>query len=150
MPTYSIENVQRQAIFLGMLLLLVGMLVGFVFGFSIIRGWAEEGIRAWRVAHTILITSGMLNLGVGAILPYLVIPQKSIRPLWWAIVYASYDLVIMTPIMALTMERGMHPRASILAAVIFLGFLTGSIANVVAIVILLKGAYRKLRGVSVD
>ncbi len=146
----TVDQIKGQAIFLGMLLMLLGMVVGFVFGLAIIRDWGPEGIRAWRVAHTILLTSGLLNLCIGAVLPSLVLRQRRLRLLWWAIVYPSYDMLIVTPLMALTMERGMDPRASVLAALIFVGFLTGSLANFVAIGILTRGAYRKVRGLTVD
>src|SRR5207248_1591905 len=57
----------KQLVLHGGIVLLIGLLCGAPLGSAVVRGKGEEAVRAWRVAHTSLVTGGILLLAVAAI-----------------------------------------------------------------------------------
>ena len=58
------KRAQRQILLHGLIVLLVGALCGVPYGQALTKGWGEEAVRAWRLAHFSLVFGGVWLLAV--------------------------------------------------------------------------------------
>ena len=75
----------------GSIVLLCGLLSGLPFWIAIVRGTSDGAVRAWRVAHTTLITCGLLMLVVDVIKPQLNLSAGQLSFLDWVLVFSGYN-----------------------------------------------------------
>ena len=64
-----------------------GLIFGLPFGFALTAGWADESVRAWRVAHVGMVAVGLLLMAIGIALGQLVLIQRDLRS--WCSAHAS-------------------------------------------------------------
>ncbi|MDZ4771583.1 MAG: hypothetical protein SGI72_00475 [Planctomycetota bacterium] len=74
----------------GLLLVLVGMALGFPLQRAITSADTEQAQLAWRSSHTTLVTGGTLYIAVGAAGQLLVLGVRAARLATWTLVSASY------------------------------------------------------------
>jgi hypothetical protein len=138
------ERGQMQIIFHGGIILLAGVVCGVPFALAVGHGWGDEAVRAWRVAHTGAVSLGVALIAIGGIAPRLVLGNGAARVLLSSLLVAGYTFGIGVVMAAVTGVRGLAPTAP-LNLVVFLVYITGTLATFVASSLLLSGAYASLQ-----
>lgn len=133
-----------QLIFHGAVILLVGLLCGAPLGSAVVRGKPEETVRAWRVAHSSLVTGGVLLLALAGIVARLQLGALPLALLVWAFVGSSYGFALVLPLGAHYGHRGLTAAPPFINRVLYIGNLIGATGLLVGTVVLLWAAYRAL------
>ncbi|UCC81260.1 MAG: hypothetical protein JSW64_07860 [Candidatus Zixiibacteriota bacterium] len=124
----------------GSIVLLSGLLSGIPFWIAIISRRDEDTVRPWRVAHTTLITCGLVMLTVGVINPHLSLSEGLRSLLVWAFVVSGYGFVFALVVGAGTGYRALIPKPfSIINTLLFMGHLIGAVGAVLGMCIVLFG-----------
>jgi hypothetical protein len=130
----------------GLIVLLLGFWCGDPLRRSINADAGEETIRAWRVAHSSLVSGGVMLLAISAVLTHLALSQGwqlVVSVLLSVSLYAfSYALISG----ARTGHRGLSRRGGIGASLVFYANTAGAILSVLAIGLLLIGAFVAVLG----
>lgn len=133
-----------QLIFHGAVILLVGLLCGAPLGSAVVRGKPEETVRAWRVAHSSLVTGGVLLLALAGIVARLQLGALPLALLVWAFVGSSYGFALVLPLGAHYGHRGLTAAPPFINRVLYIGNIIGATGLLVGTVVLLWAAYRAL------
>lgn len=134
-----------QLVFHGLLLVILGMLVGFPFHHAITEHSGPDAERAWRVAHTSLVGGGALYLALAAIAGHLVLSRRAAVFAIWAFISAAYAFAFGFVIGPAIGARGLEPVGPILHVVIFGVLAAALLLLLVAMLVLLWGGYAALR-----
>jgi hypothetical protein len=134
-------------VFHGLLLVLLGMLVGFPFQQAIVSGAGPEAQRAWRVAHTSLVLGGVLYLALAAVAHHLILPRRAALFVVASLLFAAYAFAIGFVVGPAVGARGLEPVGPALHVAIFAVFAVGLLLALAAVVVLLWGAFEGLRTV---
>ena len=137
-----------QLIFHGILLIIVGMLMGFPFTAAITESWGEEAVGAWRVAHTSLILAGGLYLAIAAVAQHLVLSRRSATAVTGCLLGTAYGFLLAFVIGPPIGARGLEPTGPALHVAVFFLLVVSLVSFFVAIGILLQGAWSGLRAAS--
>jgi len=139
------KRAQRQILFHGLIVVLVGLLCGVPYGRAITQGWGEEAVRGWRLAHFSLVFGGVWLLVVAAVSHLLVLSRRGIAILVGSVVTSGYAFTVALVVGAIGGVRGLEATGSALNFVAFAGNIVASIASLAWIVVSLVGAVRALR-----
>jgi hypothetical protein len=139
------KRAQRQILFHGLIVVLVGLLCGVPYGRAITQGWGEEAVRGWRLAHFSLVFGGVWLLVVAAVSHLLVLSLRGIAILVGSVVTSGYAFTVALVVGAIGGVRGLEATGSALNFVAFAGNIVASIASLAWIVVSLVGAVRALR-----
>ena len=133
------QRMVLQLVFHGLLLVVLGMLIGFAFHHAITEHSGPDAERAWRVAHTSLVGGGALYLAVAAVAGHLVLPPRAAAFAVWTLLFAAYAFAFGFVVGPAVGARGLEPVGPPLHVVVF-----GVLA--VALVLLLAGMFVLLWG----
>ena len=128
----------------GSIVLLVGLLCGVPFGRAIVRGAAEDAVRAWRVAHSGLSMGGVLLLAVAAAIPLVELSVTLAWSLVWAFVASGYGFAVALPLGALCRHRGLTGAPPLINRAVYLGNMVGVVGSLLGTVLLIAGSYAAL------
>ena len=134
------ERDQRFLVFHGAILLMAGNLAGLPFAQAIADGWGEEAVRGWRVAHTGLVSAGLLLVAVGTALRHVVLGASAGRMLRWALLvagYASLGLVVG----AAAAVRGLQPMGPPVNLVVLASNAALGLGAFIGTALLIRGAW---------
>jgi hypothetical protein len=130
-----------QIVFHGLLLVVLGMIVGFPFLQAITAHTGPDAERAWRVAHTSLVGGGALYLALAAVGHHLVLPRRAAVFVVRALVFAAYAFVFGFVVGPAIGARGLEPVGPPLHLLVFVAFAAGLLLAFLAMAVLLWGAY---------
>jgi Na+/H+-dicarboxylate symporter len=139
------KHAQRVILLNGLIILLVGALCGVPYGQSITKGWGEEAVRAWRLAHFSLVFGGVWLLAVAAVSNLLVLGARGIKILVTSVVTSAYAFLLALLVAAAFGVRGIEATGPPANLVAFAGNTLASVASVVWAVVSIAGAVRALR-----
>src|SRR5262245_43294478 len=134
------ERDQRCLVFHGAILLMAGNLAGLPFALAITDGWGEEAVRAWRVAHTGLASSGLLLVVVGVALPHVLLGAREGRVLRWAFLAAGYATLGLV-VGAAAGVRGLQPAGPLTNLVVLASNTVLGLGALVGAALLIRGAW---------
>ena len=124
-------NTGSQLVKHGMLVIVLGLAVGFPYASAITEGWGAEAERAWRTAHLEGLLNGMLVLALGAATPLLRFAGAEERWFRRGALATGYGNVIAATLAAIAGERGLAPGGPLANGVVF-GLFTLAIVGVLA------------------
>ena len=133
----------KQLIFHGAVVLLVGFLCGAPLGSAAARG-DEEAARAWSVAHSSLVSGGVLLLALAGVASHLQLSALGMAWLVWTFVVSSYAFAVVLPLAARYGHRGLTSAPPLLNRIIYLGNMAGAAGLLLGVAIFLWGAYGAL------
>jgi hypothetical protein len=134
-----------QLAFHGLLLVVLGMLVGFPFHDAITQHAGPEAERAWRVAHTSLVGGGALYLALAAIANHLVLSRGAAAFAVWTLVFAAYAFAFGFVVGPAIGARGLEAVGPPFHVLIFVVLTIALMLLLAAMFVLLWGAYSALR-----
>jgi uncharacterized membrane protein len=123
----------------GSIVLLLGVLTGFPFWVAIIRESDRSTVRAWRVAHTTLISSGLAILVVGLMAPYISLTSALGSVLAWGMVVSGYSFAFAMVLGAITGSRALTVKPIGLNTILFVGHLVGGAGAIIGVCVLVYG-----------
>lgn len=129
----------------GLLLIIVGMLVGFAFHHAITEHSGPDAERAWRVAHTSLVGLGTLYVALAAVAHYFVLSPAAAAFSMWSLLFGAYASVFAFIVGPAVGARGLEPVGPPLHLFIF-GLLAVALLLLLAtLCVLARGAFAALR-----
>ena len=131
--------------FHGVLLVVLGMLVGLPFANAITAHSGPEVERAWRVAHTSLVTAGTLYVAIAAVAHYLVLPRQAAAFATWSFVLSAYAFAFAFVVGPAIGARGLEPAGPPLNLLIFALFVASLLAFFVSVSVVLWGLFVAVR-----
>ncbi len=134
-----------QIAFHGVLLVVLGMLVGLPFADAITAQSGPEIERAWRVAHTSLVTAGTLYVAIAAIAHHLMLPGRAAAFVTWSFVLSAYAFSFALVVGPVVGARGLEPTGPPLNVLIFALFVASLLLSFFSVVIVLWGLFVSLR-----
>jgi hypothetical protein len=139
-----IEVYSKYLLFHGSIVLMAGIITGFFFWLIIILGKANESVRAWRVAHSVLIADGLMMLIAALIIPHLNLSALAVWVLVVALILSGYGFVFAFMIGAWKGLRGLLPKPFGLSTILFVGHFIGATGSFIGIAILIYGLFVSL------
>lgn len=140
----SRQSVLRIA-FHGVLLVALGMLVGLPFVDAITSGAGPDAERAWRVAHTSLVTAGTLYVAIAGIAQYLALPERAAAFVTWSLVLSAYAFAFAFVVGPVVGARGLEPTGPALHVFIFVVLVVSLLASLLSVVVVLWGLFGAMR-----
>ena len=134
-----------QIAFHGVLLVVLGMLVGLPFADAITAHSGPEAERAWRVAHTSLVTAGTLYVAVAAIAHHLILPGRAAAFVTWSFVVSAYTFSFVFVVGPVVGARGLEPSGPPFNILIFAVLVGSLLVFFLSVVIVLWGLFVSLR-----
>ena len=131
--------------FHGVLLVVVGMLAGLPFANAVTSHSGPEAERAWRVAHTSLVTAGTLYIAVAAIAHHLVVSNAAAAFVTRSFVVSAYAFAFAFVVGPAVGARGLEPTGPPLNVLIFGIFVVGLLAAFISLVLVLRGLLAAVR-----
>jgi hypothetical protein len=125
------------------------MLVGLPFGDAITSHSGPDVERAWRVAHTSLVTEGTLYIAVAAIAHYLVLSSGAAAFVTWSFVLSAYAFAFVFTVGPIVGARGLEPTGPPLNVLILAIFVFSLAALFLSMVFVLWGLVAAVRRGSV-
>jgi hypothetical protein len=134
-----------QLVFHGLLLIVVGMLVGFAFHSAITDHSGPDAERAWRVAHTSLVGLGALYLALAGVAHHVVLSRRAATFTIRCLLFATYASVLAFVVGPAIGARGLEPVGPPLHLFIFGTLALALFLLLVAMCVLLAAAFVALR-----
>jgi hypothetical protein len=134
-----------QLVFHGLLLIVLGMLVGFAFYSAITEHSGPEAERAWRVAHTSLVGLGALYLALAGVAHHVILSRRAATFSIWSLVFAAYASILGFVVGPAIGARGLEPVGPPLHVFIFGVLAVALFLLLAAMCVLLAGAFVALR-----
>ena len=128
----------------GTIVVLFGMICGFLLWVNIINKRDKKYIHASRVAHTTLIMYGLLMIVIGLAIPYFRLSEQMVCVLVYSTVAGGYGFVFGLVMDALKGYSSITPTPYGMRTVLFAGHLVGVIGSVVSIAIVVYGLFKAL------
>jgi hypothetical protein len=129
----------------GVIVIVLGLLVGFPFAL-VITGGLEGDLRAWRMAHLEGVLNGLLMMAVGAAGGQMLLSPAQARRLWGGLLVAGYGNVIASTIGATYGVRGLELALPVSNVVVFVLFTAAIVGVFVGLWLVAAGAFRAARG----
>jgi hypothetical protein len=121
------------------------MLVGFAFHYAITEHSGPDAERAWRVAHTSLVGLGALYLALAAVAHHLALSRWAAAFSMWSLLCAAYASIFAVVVGPAVGARGLAPVGPPLHVFIFGLLAVALLFLLVAMCVLLRGAFAALR-----
>jgi hypothetical protein len=134
-----------QLVFHGLLLIVVGMLVGFAFHAAITEHSGPDAERAWRVAHTSLVGLGALYLALAGVAHQVVLSRGAATFCFRSLLFATYASLLGFVVGPVIGARGLEPVGPPLHVFIFGALALALLLLLVAMCVLMAGAFAALR-----
>jgi hypothetical protein len=134
-----------QLVFHGLLLVVVGMLVGFAFHSAITENSGPDAERAWRVAHTSLVGLGALYLALAGVAHHVVLSRWAARFSIGSLFFAAYASILAFVVGPVIGARGLEPVGPPFHVFIFGVLALALLVLLVTVCVLLAGAFAALR-----
>jgi len=135
----------QQLVFHGLLLIVLGMLVGFAFHSAITEHAGPDAERAWRVAHTSLVGLGALYLALAGVGHHIVLSRPAAVFSMASLLFAAYASIVGFVVGPAIGARGLEPVGPPLHVLIFGALAVALTLLLVAMFVLLAGAFMALR-----
>jgi hypothetical protein len=129
----------------GVIVVALGLLVGFPYASAITGGAGAEAERAWRTAHLEGLLNGMLVIVLGAAAPHLRLSRAQERWLCAGALAAGYGNGVAAALAALSGQRGLAPGGPLANWLVFALFSVAIAGVVVALALAGLGAARASR-----
>lgn len=129
----------------GVLLLLLGMLVGVPFVGAITSGAGPDAERAWRVAHTSLVSVGTLYVAIAAIAPLLSLSERAGAFVTWSFLLSAYAFAFAFVVGPMVGARGLEPTGPAVNVLVFVVVVASLLAFFLAVVVVLWGLLVAMR-----
>lgn len=137
---------QTQMLFHGAVVLFIGLTCGLPFGTALARGWNDESVRSWRVAHSGVAGIGIMLIAIGAAGQHMVLGERAAFLLVWSLVASAYGFTFALVLGAITGVRGLRPLGSALNVVAFIGNMVGVAGSLFGVALAVYGMYGALAG----
>ncbi|HEY8120470.1 MAG TPA: hypothetical protein VII78_04075 [Myxococcota bacterium] len=126
----------------GVIVVLLGLLVGFPYASAITEGWGAEAERAWRTAHLEGVLNGMLVIVLGAAAPLLELSGMQQRWFRLAALATGYGNVLAAALGAASGARGLAPGGPLANWLVFALFSVAIAGVLAALALALVGAHK--------
>ena len=140
------SQLQTQMLFHGAIVLFVGLVCGVPFGVAVARGWGEDSVRSWRVAHSGVAGIGVMLLAIGAMLQHMALGECAAFLLVWSLVVSAYAFTLAMVLGGIAGVRGLRPSGPALNLVVFVGNMVGVAGSLFGVALAVYGMYEALVG----
>ena len=143
----NLNQSAKQIAFHATIVLILGMISGFFWGFSMGDGSTDSQQAAWRLAHIEGFANGVLMLVVALAYP-LINPQgRAELIIRFGIIITGYSNILATVYGGIFDGRGLFPspESSVHDLVVYYGFLPGVVAILIVLVTMAVALRRKSR-----
>lgn len=137
-----IVRLRAHIVLHGAIVVLIGLLYGIPFGMAV----GEEAVRSWRVAHSGVVTAGLMLIAIGAVLPHLRIATRMASLLVWSLVTSAYSFTVGVLVSAMAGVGGLAPSGSAINGFVFVAYTVGSVGALLGVALTICGAFAALRG----
>jgi hypothetical protein len=134
-------DVQRRLVLHGAIILLVGLLSGYLAVFEEV----SRGGRTWQAAHAALMLTGVWLIATAAVLPLLELPPRERKAFLLSLTGGAYSFVTAVLIQAVTSVRAISPDVSGISLVAFAANLLAVLGTILAASLTILGAWNGLR-----
>ena len=135
------NEVMKQLIFHGSVILLIGLLAGVPYGMAILKKRSENTVHIWRMAHLTMPIGAILLFAIASFITFLEVTntiQWTMAILFIVSVYAFGFAMI---IGASSGERGLLFRGPVIAKIAHVGHMVGVLTSLAASTVLLYTAW---------
>jgi hypothetical protein len=115
----------------GAIMVLLGNLCGIPFGRAIANRKDESVVRAWRVAHSGNIMTGVSIMAAGVSVPFLGGSPAIVSAMTLALIVSGYAFTVSLPLGAVVGRRGLAPHGPFSNRLVFAGNSIGSLGTFV-------------------
>lgn len=137
---------QIQILFHGAIVLFIGLLCGLPFGAALTRGWGDESVRSWRVAHTGVAGIGVMLIAIGTALQHMVLGERAAFLLAWSLVVSAYGFTFAMVLGGIAGVRGLRPSRPAVNLAAFIGNMVGVAGSLFGVALAVYGMYAALAG----
>lgn len=142
------DRLQRLMIAHGALVFLVGMVVGFPFGFAILAetapntsGWQPPGdVRGWRMAHLEGVLNGLTLIAVAAVGDKLRLSARLGAVVAWGLIITSWGNMSASVIGPIFGGRGLEFGGDASNSLMFVLFMVAVVTVIVSMAVIVKGS----------
>jgi hypothetical protein len=113
----------------GAIMVLLGNLCGIPFGRAIVGRKDEAVIRAWRVAHSGNLLTGVSIMAAGVSLPFIGGSPAIVSTLTLALIVSGYAFTVSLPLGAIVGRRGLAPTGPLPNLLVYIGNAIGSLGT---------------------
>lgn len=142
------ERGQMQMLFHGAVVLFIGLWFGLPFGLAVSRGWGEESVGSWHVAHSGTVAIGVMMIAIGAALPRMGLRQPATSMLVWSLVASAYGFTLGFLVRGIAGVRGFQPSGPASNVLAFIANMVGVWGSLLGIGLVIYGTYAALNGMS--
>lgn len=142
------ERSQIQMLFHGAVVLFIGLWFGLPFGLAVSRGWGEESVGSWHVAHSGTVAIGVMMVAIGAALHRMVLRQPAASLLVWSLVASGYGFTFGFLVRGIAGVRGFRPSGPASNMLAFIANMVGVWGSLLGIALVIYGTYAALSGTS--
>jgi len=128
----------------GVIVILLGLAVGFPYASAITEGWGAEAERAWRTAHLEGVLNGMLVVVLGAAVPSLRFVGNEERWFRLGALTTGYGNVLAATVAASARVRGLAPGGPLANWMVYALFTVAVVGVLGTLVIALRASRRAL------
>ncbi|MBI3002941.1 MAG: hypothetical protein HYY54_04860 [candidate division NC10 bacterium] len=133
-------------LFHGAVVLFIGLACGLPFGTALARGWNDDSVRSWRVAHSGVAGIGVMLIAIGAAVQHMVLGEHAAFLLVWSLVVSAYAFTLAMVLGGIAGVRGLRPSGPALNLVVFVGNMVGVAGSLFGIALAAYGMYGALAG----
>jgi len=126
----------------GSVVLLVGVLSGFIYWLAIILKWESETARFWRVTHTFIVIFGLTMLIFALVIPQTALSSGEVQLLVFAMTIAGYGFVFAFVVGSWKKMRGLTPKPFGFNTVLFAGHVIGIGGSLIGTAMLIFGLFK--------
>lgn len=132
----NLKTAARQIAFHATVVLILGMVAGFLWGMSMADGYTETRQAAWRLAHIEGFANGVLMLIVALAYPLINPIGRAELIIRVGIIITGYSNILATFYGGIFDARGLmpNPESTPHDLVVYFGFLPGVVAIIVVLV----------------
>lgn len=138
------NEVMKQLIFHGAIILLIGLIAGAPYGRAILKKKSADTVHIWRMAHLALPIAAILLFAIASFISLLEVSHT----IQWFIailfIVSSYAFGFAMFVGAPAGERGLTFRGAMTAKVAHIGHMIGVLTSLVASILLVYAAWATL------
>lgn len=135
------QDEQRRLVLHGAVILLVGLLCGYL---AVFEETSRSG-RTWQGAHSALLLAGVWLIATAPALPLLELPRRERSALLLSLTGGAYSFMTAVLIQGATGVRAISPDVSAIGLVAFAANLLAVLGTILAASLTILGAWNALR-----